>query len=308
MRERPIAPPDDAEAFANANGIRLCYETFGDRAHAPLVLIMGLGAQMVVWDDDFCLMLAARGFWVIRFDNRDIGRSTTFPNARTPSIAELVLSQATGLRFRIPYALRDMAADTVGLMDALGIASAHVVGASMGGAIAQEMAIHFPARVRTLTSLMSSTGDPKLPGPERKALAALAKKTPLDRAGYVRNFVEIWAVIAGDGLPFDRERMARQGAASYDRGSNPPGVPRQMLAIIASGNRKKALRGIRTPTLVIHGTRDPLIPFAAGIDTAHAIPGAELLAIDGMGHWLPREVWPRIVDAIARHAAAAGTR
>src|SRR5665213_952989 len=268
MRERPIAPPDDAEAFANANGIRLCYETFGDRAHAPLVLIMGLGAQMVVWDDDFCLMLAARGFWVIRFDNRDIGRSTTFPNARTPSIAALVLSQAT----------------------------------------AQEMAIHFPARVRTLTSLMSSTGDPKLPGPERKALAALAKKTPLDRAGYVRNFVEIWAVIAGDGLPFDRERMARQGAASYDRGSNPPGVPRQMLAIIASGNRKKALRGIRTPTLVIHGTRDPLIPFAAGIDTAHAIPGAELLAIDGMGHWLPREVWPRIVDAIARHAAAASSR
>jgi pimeloyl-ACP methyl ester carboxylesterase len=294
----------DGEAFAPANGIRLCYSTFGNPGDQPMVLIMGLASQMVIWDDDFCEMLAARGFWVIRFDNRDIGRSTTFPNARTPSLAELVLAHVVRLRFRVPYTLRDMAVDTVGLMDALGIASAHVVGASMGGAIAQELAVAFPARVRTLTSLMSSTGDPKLPQAEPKAVAALAKKTPPDRAGYIRHFVAVWSAIAGDGLPFDPERMARQGAASYERGMNPPGAARQMLAIIVSGNRKKALRGLTVPTLVIHGTRDPLIPFAAGLDTAQAIPGAQLVAIDGMGHWMPREVWPRIVDAIARHASA----
>ncbi len=297
-----------AAAFAPANGIRLCYDTFGDPAHPPMVLIMGLGMQMLCWDDDFCELLAARGFRVIRFDNRDMGKSTTFLNARTPSIAELILSQATRLRFRVPYTLRDMAADTAGLMDALGIASAHLVGASMGGMIAQEFAIGYPGRVRSLTSLMSSTGDPKLPQAQPKAMAALAKKTPLDRAGFIHRYVEMWSVIAGDGFPFDPERMARQGAASYDRGINPPGVARQLLAIIASGNRKKALRELRVPTLVIHGTRDPLIPFAAGPDTAGAIPGAALLAIDGMGHWMPREVWPRIVDAIARHASASEPR
>ena len=296
------------EAFASANGIRLCYATFGDPAQPPLVLIMGLASQMIIWDDDFCELLAARGFWVIRFDNRDIGRSTTFPNARTPSLAELVLAHVVRLRFRVPYTLRDMAADTAGLMDALGIASAHVVGASMGGAIAQELAMAFPARVRSLTSLMSSTGDPKLPQAEPRALAAISKKTPLDRAGFVRRFVEAWAVIAGDGFPFDTERMTRQGAATFDRGLNPPGAARQMLAIIASGNRKKALRALTVPTLVLHGTRDPLIPFAGGVDTADAIPGARLIAIDGMGHWMPREVWPRIVDAIARHASASEPR
>jgi len=292
------------EAFAPANGIRLCYETFGDPTHPPMVLIMGLASQMVIWDDDFCEMLAARGFWVIRFDNRDVGRSTTFPNARTPGLAELVLAHATRLRFRVPYTLRDMAADTAGLMDALGIASAHVVGASMGGMIAQEMALAFPGRVRTLTSLMSTTGDPRLPQAEPKAVRVLTKKTPPDRSGYLRRFVESWAVIAGDGFPFDAERMTRQGAASYERGINPAAAARQMLAIVASGNRKKALRGLRVPTLVLHGTRDPLIPFAGGVDTAQAIPGARLIPIDGMGHWMPREVWPRIVDAIARHASA----
>jgi pimeloyl-ACP methyl ester carboxylesterase len=292
-------------AFAPANGIRLCYQEFGDPSHPPMVLIMGLGMQMLCWDDDFCELLAARGFRVIRFDNRDMGESTMFPSARTPSLAELIFSQMTRLRFRVPYTLRDMAADTAGLMDALGIASAHLVGASMGGMIAQEFAIDYPGRVRSLTSLMSSTGDPKLPGPQPKAMAALGKKTPLDRAGFIHRYVETWSVIAGNGFPFDPERMARQGAASYDRGINPPGVARQLLAIVASGNRKSRLRDVRVPALVIHGTRDPLVPFAAGADTAGTIPGAELLAIDGMGHWMPREVWPRIVDAIARHAAAA---
>jgi pimeloyl-ACP methyl ester carboxylesterase len=152
---------------------------------------------------------------------------------------------------------------------------------------------------------MSSTGDPKLPGPQPKALARLAKKVPLDRPGYVREYVATWSVLAGDHFPFDADRTARRGAAGYDRGINPPGVSRQMLAIIASGNRKRALRDLRIPTLVIHGTADPLIPVAAGHDTAATIPGAQLLLIEGMGHSLPREVWSPIIDAIARHAAKA---
>jgi pimeloyl-ACP methyl ester carboxylesterase len=293
-------------AFAASNGIRLCYETFGERSNPPMLLIMGLAAQMIVWDDEFCLRLADRGFWVIRFDNRDIGESTRFPNARAPRFAELLFAQATGLRFRVPYTLRDMADDAAGLLDALGVARAHVVGASMGGAIAQELAIAHPARVRSLTSIMSSTGDPKLPGPRPKALARLGKKVPLDRAGYVREYVTTWSIIAGDHFPFDADRTARQGAAGYDRGINPPGVSRQMMAIVASGNRTRALRELRVPTLVIHGTADPLIPDPGGRATAAAIPGAQLLLIEGMGHSFPREVWPTIIDAIARHAAQAG--
>jgi pimeloyl-ACP methyl ester carboxylesterase len=293
-------------AFAASNGIRLCYETFGERSNPPMLLIMGLAAQMIVWDDEFCLRLADRGFWVIRFDNRDIGESTRFPNARAPRFAELLFAQATGLRFRVPYTLRDMADDAAGLLDALGVARAHVVGASMGGAIAQELAIAHPARVRSLTSIMSSTGDPKLPGPRPKALARLGKKVPLDRAGYVREYVTTWSIIAGDHFPFDADRTARQGAAGYDRGINPPGVSRQMMAIVASANRTRALRELRVPTLVIHGTADPLVPDAGGRATAAAIPGAQLLLIEGMGHSFPREVWPTIIDAIARHAAQAG--
>jgi pimeloyl-ACP methyl ester carboxylesterase len=289
-------------AFVPANGIQLCYETFGDPANPPLVLIMGLAAQMIIWDDEFCTQLAARGFWVVRFDNRDIGMSTRFPKARTPRFAEMMLASATRIMFRVPYTLRDMAADTVGLMDALGIRSAHVVGASMGGAIAQELAMLYPARVRSLTSIMAPIGDPKLPGPKPRALAVLGKKVPLDREGYVREYVHTWSVLAGDHFPFNAERTARQGAASYDRGINPPGVARQMLAIIASGNRRKALRGVKVPTLVIHGTADPLVPDDGGRDTAATIPGARLLLIEGMGHSFPREVWPRIIDAIAAHA------
>ncbi|MDP9106317.1 MAG: alpha/beta fold hydrolase [Candidatus Eremiobacteraeota bacterium] len=289
-------------AFAPSNGIQLCYETFGDRANPPLVLIMGLAAQMIVWDDEFCTLLAARGFWVVRFDNRDIGMSTRFPKARTPGLAELVFAQVTRIKFRVPYTLRDMAADTAGLMDALGIRSAHVVGASMGGAIAQEFAILYPARVRSLTSIMSSTGDPRLPGATRRALAALGKKVPLDREGYVREYVATWRVLAGEHFPFNAERTGRHGAASYDRGINPPAAARQLLAIIASGNRKKALRDVKAPTLVIHGTGDPLIPDEHGRDTARTVPGARLLLIEGMGHSFPREVWPRIIDAIVTHA------
>ncbi len=263
---------------------------------------MGLATQMIVWDDEFCALLAARGFWVVRFDNRDIGMSTRLSKARTPRVAELMLAAATRIKFRVPYLLRDMAADTVGLMDALGIRSAHVVGASMGGMIAQELAILYPERVRSLTSIMSSTGDPRLPRATPRALAVLGKKVPLDREGYVREYVATWRVLAGEHFPFNAERTARQGAASYDRGVNPPGVARQLFAIIASGSRKKALRSVKVPTLVIHGTADPLVPDEHGRDTARTVPGARLLLIEGMGHSFPREVWPRIIDAIVAHA------
>ena len=203
---------DVSAAFAPSNGIQLCYETFGDRANPPLVLIMGLATQMIVWDDEFCALLAARGFWVVRFDNRDIGMSTRFRKRARRASRSSMLAQATRIKFRVPYTLRDMAADTVGLMDALGIRSAHVVGASMGGMIAQELAILYPARVRSLTSIMSSTGDPRLPRATPRALAVLGKKVPLDREGYVREYVATWRVLPGEHFPFNAERTARQGA------------------------------------------------------------------------------------------------
>jgi pimeloyl-ACP methyl ester carboxylesterase len=290
-------------AMIGANGIELCYDTFGDPANPPLILIMGLAAQMVVWDEDFLRMLAAKGVWVIRFDNRDIGLSTKFPQARTPSVAEMLLTQLTKIKFRIPYTLRDMAADTVGLMDALGLSSANIAGISMGGAIAQEIAINFPQRVRTLTSIMASTGDPKLPRATPKATAVLLRKTPLEREAYLRQYVDSWHVLAGDAFLFDPERMRRQGERGYDRGINPPGVARQLMAIVASGNRTAALRKLSVPTRVVHGSIDPLIPPAHGRATAAAIPGAVLSVYDGMGHTLPREVWDRLTDELARHAA-----
>jgi pimeloyl-ACP methyl ester carboxylesterase len=231
--------------------------------------------------------------------------STRFPEARTPKFAEMALAQVTGVRLRVPYTLRDMADDTVGLMDALGIKTAHVVGASMGGAIAQEIAIRYPARLRSLTSIMSSSGSRLLPGPTPKAMARLGKKVPLDRAGYVREYVVTWSILNGDRLPFDAERTRGHGELTYERGINPAGAARQLMAIVASGSRKRALRKVRVPALVIHGTDDPLVPVEAGYDLARTIPGARLVLIEGMGHSFPRVVWPRIIDAIAQHAAQA---
>jgi len=291
-------------AFARANGIELCYDTFGDPANPPLILIMGLAAQMVVWEEEFLRMLAAKGVWVIRFDNRDIGLSTKLTQARTPSPAEMVFTGLTRIKVRVPYTLRDMAADTVGLMDALGLPVANIAGISMGGMIAQEIAIRFPQRVRTLASMMSSTGDPKLPRATPPATAMLMRKTPTERGAYLDQYVDSWHVLAGDVFPFDPERMRRQGERSYDRGINPPGVARQLMAIVAAGNRTAKLRKLNVPTLVVHGTIDPLVPPAHGAATARAIPGAVLSTYQGMGHTLPREVWGRLTDELARHAVA----
>jgi pimeloyl-ACP methyl ester carboxylesterase len=220
-------------------------------------------------------------------------------------MSEVLTMPFTGKKIPVAYTLRDMAGDTAGLLEALGYDSAHVVGLSMGGMIAQELAVHFPERVRTLTSIMSSTGDPSLPQATPAALAVLSRELPPDKDGYVQSYVRAWAVLNGDLLPFNAERTARTASISFDRGLNPAGVARQMLAIISSGNRTEALGSLDVPALVIHGTNDPLVPPEAGHATARAIPGAKLELVEGMGHTLPRQIWPQIADAIAAHAREA---
>jgi pimeloyl-ACP methyl ester carboxylesterase len=287
-------------AMARANGIELCYDTFGDRDGAPLILIMGLGAQMIAWDAEFCTLLASRGYWVIRFDNRDIGLSTKFTERGVPNVLAMLTGQAGATA--VPYLLRDMANDTVGLMDVLGIAAAHVVGASMGGAIAQEMAIHHSGRVRTMTSIMSSTGEPGLPPPTAEAMEILFAPTPTDREAFLARYGQILRVLRGPGFPLDEARDAERAAKVFDRGLDPGGVDRQLAAIVASGSRKDALSALRVRALVIHGDVDPLVPLAGGIATANAIPGAKLMVIKGMGHALPISMWPQIIEAIVAHA------
>jgi len=292
-----------APAFANANGIELCYDTFGDPQAPPLVLIMGLAAQMIAWDDEFCAALAGRGYRVIRFDNRDIGLSTRFDGAGLPDVAAAFMAAMQGRPVTAPYLLSDMAADVVGLMDALSIGSAHVVGASMGGAIAQTLAIEHPQRLRSLTSIMATSGAADLPPPRPEALAVLFKPTPLEQAAYFESYVQTWKVLRGPGFPLDEARDLDRAGQNFARGLNPAGVARQLMAILASGSRREALRSVSVPTLVIHGKADPLVPVECGIDTARAVPGAELLLIEGMGHALPIPAWPQIIEAIARHAA-----
>lgn len=298
-------PNTGGPAFASANGLRLCYESFGEPDDPLVVLIMGLAAQMIVWDDDFCRQLAARRRRVIRFDNRDIGLSTRLEWLPTPAMAGAFFWSMVGQRPQAPYDLADMAQDTLGLCDALGIRRFHVVGASMGGAVAQELAIHFPDRLGSLTTIMASSGNPRLPPPTPAAMGLLLRRPPLDRERYVRDYVARWKVLSNDRFPFDEAGVRRQGERAFARGIYPAGVARQMLAVMASGNRMKALRGVSVPAAVIHGSMDPLVPVAAAHELARAIPEAELTVIDGMGHRLPVAVWPQIFDAIDRAIARA---
>lgn len=282
-----------------ANGINIEYDEFGDRNGRPLLLIMGLGAQMILWHEEFCAQLAARGHRVIRFDNRDVGKSSTLDHLGVPNV---MLAMAAALARRpveAPYLLSDMATDAVGLLDALGIDTAHVVGASMGGMIAQAVAIKFPARVRSLSSIMSSTGNPNLPPAKPEAMSVLLTPPPTGREGSIERAVSVFRIIGSPGFPYDEADVRQRAALSYDRGFNPNGVVRQIAAILASGSRNEALKAVRVPTLVIHGKDDPLVPVEAAHDTAAAVPGAELMIIEGMGHDLPRAVWPRIIDAIS---------
>jgi pimeloyl-ACP methyl ester carboxylesterase len=288
-----------------ANGITIEYEEFGDRGGRPLLLIMGLGAQMILWHEEFCQQLASRGHRVIRFDNRDVGKSSWFDQLGVPDVSVAVGAALMRQPVTAPYLLRDMAADSVGLLDALHIDKAHIVGASMGGMIAQSVAIEFPSRVLTLTSIMSSTGNPDLPPATPTAMGVLLAPPPTTREEAIERSVTVFRTIGSPGFEFDEAEVRRRAALGFDRGFNPAGTLRQMVAILASGSRKEALKAVRVPALVIHGKDDPLVPFPAGQDTAAAMPAAELLAIDGMGHDMPRAVWPRMVDAISALTARA---
>ncbi len=290
--------------MAKANGIELCYEIFGAPDAEPLVLIMGLGAQMILWDDEFCQDLAGRGLRVIRFDNRDIGKSTKMSGGKPLRPLELLKLKIFKIAPEAPYKLWDMASDVVGLLDALGIKKAHIVGASMGGMIAQEIAMQHPDRVLSLTSIMSSTGNPKLPPPTREASAMLLAPPPTSKEEYLDRFGKTWKILRGGSFPLDEAKDLDRAERTYARGLNPAGVGRQLRAILASGNRKDRLGSLKISTLVIHGTIDPLVRVEAGKDTAASIPGAKLLLIDGMGHALPIPMWPAIIGAIAEHARA----
>ena len=284
---------------AHVNGLDIAYQTFGRQGDRPLLLIMGLGAQMILWDEELCEQLAERGHYVIRFDNRDVGLSSKCDAGGIPDVMAAVGASMAGQKIAAPYKLSDMAADAAGLLDALGVAKAHIVGASMGGMIAQTVAIEHPHRVLTLTSIMSTTGNPDLPPATPEAMSALLMPPPADREGNIARSVEVFRTIGSPGFPFEEERIRDRAARSYDRCYHPAGAVRQMVAILASGSRKEALREVKQPALVIHGVDDPLVPLAGGIDTAETIPGATLLKIGGMGHDMPRPVWPRIIDAIS---------
>jgi len=290
---------------ARANGIELEYERFGRAGDPPLLLVMGLGAQMILWHDEFCDALVDRGFQVIRYDNRDVGRSTWLDAAGMPDVLGALAAAGSGRPIDAPYRLSDMAADAAALLDALELEAAHVVGASMGGMIAQSLAIEHPARVCTLTSIMSTTGHPDLPPARPEAMALLLTPVPDERAAQIERSVQASRAIGSPAYPSDEAELRALAERAFERGVNPPGFARQLVAILASGNRRQALGGVRAPTLVIHGADDPLVPVEAGRDTAASVPGAELLEIAGMGHDLPRALWPVVVEAIAKHAEQA---
>lgn len=272
-----------------SNGVSIEYETIGNPADRPLVLIGGLATQLIQWDDDFCGDLARRGHYVIRFDNRDAGLSTKCDRTRFGA-----------------YTLDDMADDVVGLLDALGIEKAHICGTSMGGMIAQTVAIRHPSRVRSLISIYSTTGNKDLPSPRPEAIRLLLAPAPSEREAYIEHMMTLFRVMAGRGFTLDEAWTRTITARAYDRSFSPEGATRQVNAVMNQPDRRDALRSVTAPALVIHGTDDPVIPFEAGKDTAEAIPGAELLLIEGMSHDLPHGgAWPRIVELIAAHTLKA---
>jgi pimeloyl-ACP methyl ester carboxylesterase len=293
-----------SEETCTVGDVELCYERFGDPADPALVLVMGLGTQMLGWDEEFCASLAARGFHVVRFDNRDIGRSTKLSHLPPPTLRQIVLRD----RRAAGYSLADMADDAIGLLDHLGIERAHVAGASMGGMIAQRIAIRHPARVLSLVSIMSNTGARLNGRPALRVLPVFLKRAPRSRDGYIEHTVKLFEAIGSPGFERDEAHFRTMLGRAYDRGIDPAGSGRQLAAILADGDRAPQLRALDVPALVIHGTADPLIHPSGGKATAKAIPGARLLLIEGMGHDLPRAAWPRIVDAIADNAARADER
>jgi len=291
-----VKPPE--ERFAQVGDLDLCYEEFGSADGEPMLLVMGLATQMLGWHEDFCGELADRGYRVIRFDNRDIGHSSKLEDAPMPSRLQMLFGLGEPA-----YRLTDLAVDAAGLMDALDIDAAHVVGASMGGMIAQMLAIEHPDRVRSLASIMSGPGTLATRLPRLRAFGTLMRQAPKERAAAIEHTVKVFEVIGSPGFETDEDHLREVAGLSYDRGRYPQGVARQLHAVTASPARSRSLRQVRAPTVVIHGDKDPLIRHSAGKATARAIPGARLVTIPSMGHDLPRGAWPRIVGAIDENAS-----
>jgi pimeloyl-ACP methyl ester carboxylesterase len=289
------------ERLAPVNGIEIAYQEGGDPGGEPLLLVMGLATQMLAWDEDFCALLGERGFRVVRFDNRDIGHSTMIEEAGVAKRTDMLL----GRRGSAPYLLSDMAADTIGLMDHLGIDSAHLVGASMGGMIAQTVAIERRQRVRSLVSIMSTTGNRWLGLPTWKAFGTLFGRPGASREEAIEHTVNVFRIIGSPAYPMDEPRFRELAGASYDRSHSRAGIARQLHAITASGDRTPGLERLRLPATILHGGSDPLIRPRAGRDTARAIRDSRLRIFEGMGHDLPRQLWPEFVEEIAATAERA---
>ena len=295
-------------AQIDSNSIQIEYETFGKPDSSALLLIIGHAGQLIDWDEKLCKQIAQRGHYVIRFDNRDIGLSTKIDDAGVPDIMKTIEALMIGEPVDPPYTIEDMADDAVGLLDALAIEKAHICGMSMGGMIAQAMALNYPERVLSLISIYSSTGDPEEPQPKPEAMEVLLTPPPAEREAYIEFRIKLFNTISGPGFPYDQEWLHNHVAQEYDRSFCPQGAARQLMAILTQKSRKPALASLFTPTLVIHGTDDPLVRVECGKNTASAIPGANLMIIEGMGHDLPHGgAWPQIVDAIVDHTSKIDT-
>jgi pimeloyl-ACP methyl ester carboxylesterase len=281
--------------------LELEYDVTGDAGAPPLVLVMGFAQQLIAWDPTFCAKIADRGFRVVRFDNRDVGLSTKLSKLGAPEFMRVMMGDATAA----PYGIEAMADDLAGLLTALDVRAAHIVGASMGGFIVQEAAIRHPDRVLSVASIMSTTGNRAAAQSKPEALAMLMMPPPTDRAGMLDRAVRLWRVLGSPGFPFDQERILARAGAAWDRSHDADGVARQAAAVFTQRDRTADLAKLRVPTVVIHGAEDPLISVSGGEATANVIPGAKLVVVPGMGHDLPEGAWDTIVDAIVDNARRA---
>ena len=297
--------PSEEQVAALSTGVDICYQTFGDPSGEPLLLVMGLGGPMTWWDPDFCRMLAGRGFFVIRYDNRDTGRSSRVSGRIN---RRKILASFAGLKAKTPYTMQDLADDGFALLDHLGIDGAHTVGISMGGMIVQTMALSQPKRVLSMTSIMSTTGRRTVGWQDPRLLPMLVARRDTSREQYVETSARLWRLIGSPHYPDTTESIRDRAGETWDRGISRAGVARQMGAILTQPDRSRALRSLRVPTLVIHGTHDKMVHVSGGRATSQAVPGSELLLIPGMGHDVPRDLHETFVDAIRRVADRAGTR